>query len=126
LPNFDFNGTDTAAGWINAGWNVGIFVWNQFSDETTGVSGAWFGDGPPPQGVLDAEAKIWTANGPRGMRWRDWDDDDPFPIPDGYSDAPPGTPSAGELFYQMAQTWARSRPAPCSASGRPRLGSRLI
>ena len=59
LPNFDFDGVDTAAGWIDAGWNVGIFVWNQFSDETTGVTfGAWFGDGPSPQGVLDAEAKI--------------------------------------------------------------------
>ncbi len=95
LPDFDFNGTDTAAGWIDAGWNVGIFVWNQFSDETTGVSSSWFDDGPPPQGVLDAEAKIWTANGPRGMRWRDWDD-----WFDGYSDPPPGTPSAGMLFYQ--------------------------
>ncbi len=96
LPNFDFNGTDTAAGWIAAGWNVGIFVWNQFSDETTGVTlGAWFGDGPPPQGVLDAEAKIWSANGPRGMRWRDWDN-----YLTGYSAPPSGTPSAGELFYQ--------------------------
>lgn len=95
LPDFDFEGTDTAAGWINAGWNVGIFVWNQFSDETTGVTGSWFGDGPPPQGVLDAEAKIWTASGPQGMRWRDWDD-----WVDGYSPAPAGTPSAGELFYQ--------------------------
>jgi hypothetical protein len=100
LPDFDFNGTDTAAGWINNDWNVGIFVWNQFADETTGVTSAWFGDGPPPQGVLDAEAKIWTPNGPQGMRWRDWNDDDPLPIPDGYSDAPPGTPSSAELFYQ--------------------------
>jgi hypothetical protein len=95
LPNFDFDGHDTAAGWIDAGWNVGIFVWNQFSDETTGVTGAWFGDGPPPQGVLDAEAKVWTASGSKGMRWRDWDD-----WIDGYSDPPPGTPSAGELFHQ--------------------------
>lgn len=96
LPTFDFNGVDTAAGWIDAGWNVGIFVWNQFSDETTGVTGAWFGDGPPPQGVLDAEAKIWSTNGPKGMRWRDWDNY----IGGGYSAPPPGTPSAGELFYQ--------------------------
>jgi len=95
LPTFDFDGTDTAAGWIGAGWNVGIFVWSQFGDETTGVSGAWFGDGPPPQGVLDAEAKIWTASGPRGMRWRDWND-----LIDGYGDPPAGTPSAGELFYR--------------------------
>lgn len=95
LPTFDYDGIDTAAGWIDAGWNVGIFVWNQFADETTGVSGAWFGDGPPPQGVLDAEAKIWTASGPRGMRWRDWND-----LIDGYGDPPAGTPSAGTLFYQ--------------------------
>ena len=95
LPDFDLNGTDTAASWIEAGWNVGIFAWNQFSDETTGMSGSWFGDGPPPQGVTDAEAKIWTTNGPRGMRWRDWND-----WLDGYSAPPTGTPSAGELFYQ--------------------------
>lgn len=95
VPTFDFAGTDTAGGWVNAGWNVGIFVWNQFADETTGVSGSWFGDGAPPQGVLDAEAKVWTPDGPQGMRWRDWDD-----FIDGYSDPPAGTPSAGALFYQ--------------------------
>lgn len=101
LPTFDFDGTDTAAGWIDAGWNVGIFVWNQFSDETTGVTlGAWFGEGPPPQGVLDAEAKIWTPNGPRGMRWRDWDKLLTMPPDYGYSDPPSGTPGAGELFYE--------------------------
>jgi len=99
LPTFDFNGTDTAVAWINAGWNVGIFVWNQFSDETTGVllGESWFANAPPPQGVTDAEAKIWTPDGPKGMRWRDWDDLPPFG--DGYSDAPAGTPSAAELFY---------------------------
>ena len=96
LPTFDFDGVDIAAGWIDAGWNVGIFVWNQFSDETTGVTGAWFGDGPPPQGVLDAEAKIWSANGPQGMRWRDWDNY----LGGGYTVPLPGTPSAGELFYE--------------------------
>ncbi len=97
LPTFAFDSVDTAAGWIDAGWNVGLFVWNQFSDETTGVTvGAWFGDGPPPQGVLDAEAKIWSANGPQGMRWRDWDNY----LGGGYTAPPPGTPSAGELFYE--------------------------
>jgi len=95
LPGFAFDGVDTVAGWIDAGWNVGIFVWNQFSDETTGVSSDWFGDGPPPEGVLDAEAKVWTANGARGMRWRDWDNY----LGGGYSAPPAGTPSAGELFY---------------------------
>lgn len=41
--------------WIDAGWNIGIFYWNQFSDETF---------------VNDAEAKIWSPSGPKGMRWR--------------------------------------------------------
>ncbi|MFP4395490.1 MAG: hypothetical protein ACLFTI_09520, partial [Anaerolineales bacterium] len=98
LPTFDFDDTDTAAGWIDEGWNVGIFVWNQFSDEREGVEiGQWLGDGPPPQGVLDAEAKIWTADGPKGMRWYDWD---AVPLVGGYREAPAGTPSAGELFYE--------------------------
>ncbi len=79
IPDFDYTGTDTAAAWIGDGWNVGIFAWNQFSDEPS---------------VTDAEAKIWTPNGPKGMRWRDWDN------LAGYSAAPPGTPSAAELFYQ--------------------------
>lgn len=96
MPNFNFNSTDTAAAWINDGWNVGLFVWNQFSDETTGtLTDDWFANGDPPQGAMDAEAKIWTTGGPQGMRWRDWDD-----LIDGYSDAPAGTPSAAELFYQ--------------------------
>ncbi|OOM75901.1 hypothetical protein CLPUN_29380 [Clostridium puniceum] len=41
--------------WIDKGWNVGIFYWNQFSDESE---------------VKDAEAKIWTTSGPKSMRWR--------------------------------------------------------
>ena len=97
LPTFAFGSVDTAAGWINEGWNVGIFVWNQFSDEREGVEiGQWLGDGPPPQGVLDAEAKIWTTDGPKRMRWYDWD---AVPLVGGYREAPAGTPSAGELFY---------------------------
>ncbi len=47
---------DLAAPWIDAGWNIGLFDWGPFADEPV---------------VLDAEAKIWTANGPKGMRWRD-------------------------------------------------------
>ena len=68
---------NTANAWVQAGWNIGIFYWNQFSDEAQ---------------VVDAEAKIWTTEGPKGMRWRKGDGS--------YEDAPPGTPSAGELFYQ--------------------------
>jgi len=78
-PNFMYESTDTVAGWIADDWNVGIFFWNQFSDETV---------------VTDAEAKIWTPDGPQGMRWRDQDN------PLLYSAAPSGTPSAAELFYQ--------------------------
>ena len=46
---------DMTTKWIADGWNVGIFYWNQFSDEDE---------------VKDAEAKIWSATGPRGMRYR--------------------------------------------------------
>jgi pimeloyl-ACP methyl ester carboxylesterase len=38
-----------------ASWNVGICYWNQFADENE---------------VKDAEAKVWSAQGPQGMRWR--------------------------------------------------------
>jgi len=71
---------DTATAWINDGWNIGIFYWNQFADE--------------PTDVRYAEAKIWTANGPKDMRWRKggW-------FPGSYEEAPSCTPSAGELFY---------------------------
>ena len=47
--------TDLTGSWKLNGWNMGIFYWNQFSDE---------GD------VNDAEAKIWTASGAKQMRWR--------------------------------------------------------
>jgi len=84
-PNFDYTYLDgltlktvhTADAWVNAGWNIGIFYWNQFSDEAN---------------VTDAEAKIWVNDGPKNMRWRKGDGT--------YADAPLGTPSAGELFYQ--------------------------
>jgi hypothetical protein len=46
---------DLTAAWRAAGWNMGIFYWNQFSDEGE---------------VKDAEAKIWSVNGPKKMRWR--------------------------------------------------------
>ncbi|MCG8571427.1 MAG: cell adhesion protein [Spirochaetes bacterium] len=48
----------TVTAWKNAGWNVGIFYWNQFADEDE---------------LTDAEAKIWSANGPKGMRYRQSD-----------------------------------------------------
>ncbi len=46
---------DMAAAWVDAGWNVGVFDWGPFADEPF---------------VTDAEAKIWTTQGGKGMRWR--------------------------------------------------------
>jgi hypothetical protein len=47
---------DTVDEWVRKGWNVGVFYWDQFSDELL---------------VLDAEAKIHSADGGgKGMRWR--------------------------------------------------------
>jgi uncharacterized protein YjdB len=65
-----------ADAWINQGWNIGIFYWNQFADEGE---------------VKDAEAKIWTASGPQGMRWRKCDGS--------YSTAGTTGQSVAELFY---------------------------
>ncbi len=42
--------------WKQKDFNVGILYWNQFADEIE---------------VKDAEAKIWSAQGEQGMRWRD-------------------------------------------------------
>lgn len=64
--------------WLEKGWNVGVFYWNQFADESE---------------VADAEAKIWSAYGPKGMRYR---------LDDGtYSTTQsPGT-SIGNILYQQ-------------------------
>jgi hypothetical protein len=56
-PKYGFD-VNMADAWIAAGWNVGMFYWNQFADEAV---------------VQDAEAKLWTPNGPQGMRWRTTD-----------------------------------------------------
>jgi hypothetical protein len=74
--NDSTNGVDIneADAWVKAGWNIGIFQWTQFADE-----GA----------VGDAEAKIWTAAGPQGMRWRKVDGT--------YAAGP--TVSVGQLYY---------------------------
>lgn len=45
---------DLSQYWLDRGWNVGILYWNQFADESD---------------VQDAEAKIYTTDGPQGMRW---------------------------------------------------------
>ncbi|WP_369959678.1 hypothetical protein [Pseudomonas benzenivorans] len=66
---------DLAHAWLAAGYNVGILYWNQFADEGE---------------VKDAEAKIWTASGPRAMRWRN--------ASGAYSNGP--AQSAGDLLFQ--------------------------
>lgn len=66
---------DLAQSWLAAGYNVGILYWNQFADEGE---------------VKDAEAKIWTATGPRAMRWRKADGS--------YATGP--SVSAGELLFR--------------------------
>ncbi len=55
--HFEWNGESviTSSSWKNRGWNIAYFYWNQFADEAE---------------VKDAEAKIWSTNGPRGMRYR--------------------------------------------------------
>lgn len=53
FPNIDF-----ANLWISQGYNVGILYWDQFADESE---------------VKNAEAKIWSIEGPEKMRWLDSD-----------------------------------------------------
>ncbi|KPA09323.1 Glycoside hydrolase, family 31 [Candidatus Magnetomorum sp. HK-1] len=45
----------TNHGWIEKGWNTGILYWNQWCEE--------------PE-VKDAEAKIWSFNGPKSNRYK--------------------------------------------------------
>jgi len=66
------------AAWKNKGWNVGVFYWNQFADESE---------------VKDAEAKMWSTNGPRGMRYR---------LDDGsYSTVQAPQKSVGEIAFEQ-------------------------
>ena len=54
-PTMNNQTVDLIRSWKGAGWNVAIFYWNQFADEGE---------------VKDAEAKIWSAYGPKAMRYR--------------------------------------------------------
>lgn len=81
--DFEFSdvSTNTIKAWKNQGWNVGIFHWNQFADESE---------------VKDAEAKIWSANGPKGMRYR---------LDDGsYSTAQSPNQSVGDIAFEQVTT----------------------
>lgn len=70
---------DLARAWRDAGYNVGVLYWNQFADEGE---------------VKDAEAKIWSATGPRAMRWRN--------SAGVYSSGP--SQSAGQLLFESLRT----------------------
>lgn len=52
---FDDVNANTAKAWKDKGWNVGIYHWGQFADESE---------------LKDAEAKIWSRQGSQGMRYR--------------------------------------------------------
>lgn len=68
----------TSAAWKQKGWNVGFFYWDQFADESE---------------VKDAEAKMWSAAGPRGMRYR---------LSDGsYRTTHSPAQSVGEIAFQQ-------------------------
>ena len=82
--NFTFsdNGNSLShLAWKQRGWNVGIYHWNQFADESE---------------VKDAEAKMWSANGPKGMRYR---------LNDGsYSTLQSPNKSVGEMAFEHITT----------------------
>ncbi len=75
-----FADVDTADKWIKEGWNIGAFYWREFADE--GI-------------VMDAENKIWSPYGFRGMRMRNTNGS--------YSDAPNSIrfkKSVSDLFFE--------------------------
>jgi pimeloyl-ACP methyl ester carboxylesterase len=71
--------------WLAAGWNIGIFYWNQFADE---------------EDVRNAETKIWSKSDPTtdpvGIRWRQCDDT--------YSTTGSPNESIGEIFLEAYRT----------------------
>lgn len=69
---------NTISKWKQDGWNVAVFYWNQFADESE---------------LKDAEAKIWSTSGLRGMRYR---------LSDGsYSASKSPNTSLGELAFRQ-------------------------
>lgn len=53
--DFNFKGIITSRAWKEKGWNIAYFYWDQFANELE---------------VKHAEAKMWSINGPRGMRYK--------------------------------------------------------
>lgn len=62
--------------WIDKGWNIGIFYWSQMSDENE---------------LKDAEAKIWSDNTNKALRWKKSDGN--------YVDYTGKEKSVGEIFF---------------------------
>jgi len=78
---FDEVNANTAESWKDKGWNVGIYHWGQFADESE---------------VKDAESKMWSTQGDQGMRYR---------LDDGsYSTVQAPTQSIGELAFDHITT----------------------
>ncbi|PKQ62111.1 hypothetical protein BZG02_14270 [Labilibaculum filiforme] len=68
--------------WLDKGWNVGILHWEVWADENT---------------TTDAEAKIYTRNGPKGFRYMlpgGYDSDENYPL------NPTGNEAVGEIAYK--------------------------
>lgn len=83
--SFDFGGVNVIEGWKKPGreWNVGIFYWDAWANEDE------------LSAPHRAEAKIWAADGYKGMRWRRWHDGS---FVEGFQMDP--VRNAGDLFVQ--------------------------
>ncbi|NJM07490.1 VWA domain-containing protein [Candidatus Gracilibacteria bacterium] len=84
--------TNVAEFWLDQGWNVGLFQWTQLANDRASPGLTFF---PSP---YFAQSKIWTPDGPAGMRWAKCSKDE-------YEDRPEFTPgvSVARLFYEAYQ-----------------------
>jgi hypothetical protein len=75
--------------WLDQGWNVGLFHWTQLANDEASPGLSLF---PSP---YFAQLKIWTPDGPQGMRWAKCNRNE-------YEERPEFTPdvSASRLFYE--------------------------
>ena len=109
VPGYGLD-VDTAAAWLDDGWNVGIFYWNQYADEPS---------------FKDAEAKIWSAKTRVKMRWRQLvvEMDGNVPMRKVHlAESPEPTPSVAQIFCQaylslFATSGPRPTPTPTPTPG---------